>query len=101
MTRSKKAFPKLKIREESFGNGNIQLRELEPNTGRWEVIDFQELNLRKLSKDLFKLLKSEEVEYYVILIGNAKLNKSFSEEEVYETIANSLSTEDLRKVLLH
>lgn len=91
--------PKLKEYEESFDTGTITIREVEPDTGKWEVVDFQKMDLQKLSKALLKLLKDKK-DCYIILISGVRVSQSYTRDEIFQELANSICEEKLKNIFL-
>lgn len=98
--KKKKQPPELKVYKESFGESTITIREREPDTGRWIVTDFEKMDLSKLSKALFKLLRDKK-ECYVIYISGVKLNRSYTKEEIFQELANSICEEKVQEIFLN
>lgn len=96
--KSKEHPPELKVYEESSGGGTVTIQQVTPDSATWKVINFQGVNLRKLSKALFKLLKKDEC--YTIYVGNARLTRALTKDEVLQELANGISENELRKIFL-
>lgn len=96
--KNKEQPPKLKVGSYSFGKSSISVREVESGTRRWQITDFDVKNLGDLAKGIELMLRDDD--YYIIMLGEVKIGKSYSKEEIFETIANSISKKQLYKLLL-
>lgn len=97
--KSNKQPPKLKVYQQSFGEGTITIQEHEPNSARWQLVDFQGFNLRKLSKALYKVLKNKP-ECYTLYAGNARLTQALTKDEILQELADTISENELRNIFL-
>ncbi len=97
--KKKKHPPELQVYEESLAGGTIAIQQVEPDSAKWKVIAFQGLNLWKLAKALYKILKNKN-ECYTIYIGNVRLTKALTKEEVLQELANGIGEEELRNIFL-
>lgn len=92
--------PELKVYEEPLENGAVvTIQETGPNSLIWKVIDFQGVNLKKLSKALFKILRSKK-ECQTICVGSARLTTGLTKDEILQQLAKEISEDELRKIFL-
>jgi len=100
MAKKEKKHPQeSKVYEESFGEGTITIQEIAPDTARWKVIDFHNMDLRKLSKAIFKLLRDKK-DCYTISLNGVRVSKSYTKDEIFQELSNSISEERLREIFL-
>lgn len=96
--RSSNDLQRLRVREEPFASGSISFKEIEHDSGKWKVVGFYNLNLRDLSRAIFKQLLDEE--FHSIKINGIKFKKTWKENEIYTELADSISSEKLASIFL-